>query len=278
MTAGVPVAGSGLRFCANLGWLFGEVPFEQRFDAAAAAGFTGVEYGSPYEYAPADLRRWLKDAGLRQVLVNSPVGPAGSATEGGTACLPDRIGEFRDSVTKALDYAVELDCPLVHLRAGTPPAGLPRDAAFAQYVANVDWAARLASTAGVRLVLEAINSRDLPGYLLQTQEQSAAVVAAVGGDGVGMLLDLYHCQMSQGDLSTRLETFMPLIAHVQVADVPGRAEPGSGEIAWAFVFDRLRTLGYAGWIGCEYTPAGGTADGLGWLTRFTAPRDDSAHP
>ncbi|EXU64117.1 MULTISPECIES: hydroxypyruvate isomerase family protein [Streptomyces] len=258
----------GLRFSANLGWLFGEVPFEERFDAAAEAGFCAVEYASPYGRSPVELRRRLKDAGLRQVLINSPVGPPGTPTAAGTACMPDRVGEFRDGVIRALGYAVELECPLVHLRAGVRPAGVPRDTAFSRYVANVAWAGQLASSAGVRLVIEAVNARDIPGYFLQTQEQAAGVVAAVGSAQVGMLFDIYHCQMSQGDLSTRLEEHLPTIAHIQVADVPGRAEPGTGEIAWDFVFDRLRARGYPGWIGCEYRPANATADGLEWLTRY----------
>ncbi|MFB9460766.1 hydroxypyruvate isomerase family protein [Streptomyces antimycoticus] len=258
----------GLRFCANLGWLFGDVPFEERFTAAAEAGFSAVEYASPYDHSPLTLRRRLQEAGLCQALINSPVGPPGTSTFAGTACLPDRVQEFRDGITRALDYAVELECPLVHLRAGVRPPEVQRDAAFSQYVTNVAWAAQLASTAGVRLVLEAVNSRDIPGYLVNTQEQAAGVVEAIGSDQVGLLFDVYHCQVQQGDITTRLETFLPSIAHLQVADVPGRAEPGSGEIAWDFVFDRLRSLGYVGWIGCEYRPANGTAEGLGWLTRF----------
>jgi hydroxypyruvate isomerase len=220
---------SELRFCANLGWLFGEVPFEERFDAAAEAGFSAVEYASPYDHSPAVLRRRLKDAGLRQVLINSPVGPPGTPTATGTACLPDRVGEFRDGLTRALDYAVELECPLVHLRAGVRPPGVSRDAAFSRYVANVAWAGQLASTAGVRLVLEAVNSRDISGYFLQTQEQAAGVVAAVGSDQVGILFDIYHCQMSQGDLSSRLETLLPSIAHIQRGDRLGfRVRPAAG--------------------------------------------------
>jgi hydroxypyruvate isomerase len=255
------------RLCANLGFLFGEVPLLDRFDAAAKAGFTGVEYGSPYEYPAAQLRSRLQDAGLTQVLINSPAGNR-AAGERGMACVPGRVEAFRDTVKQALDYAAALDCRLVHVMAGVPPQGVAWDTAAALYAANLAWAAELALTAGVRCVIEPLNPRDAPGYLLRTQEQGAAIVAAIGHDRLGLQFDIYHCQTAQGDVTRRLETLMPVIDHMQLADVPGRHEPGTGEIGWDFVFRRIDELGYAGWIGCEYSPVGDTVAGLAWRERY----------
>jgi hydroxypyruvate isomerase len=254
-----------LRFCANLKWLFTELPFLDRFDAAARAGFRAVEYASPYEYPAAEIRSRLRACDLQQVLFNTPAG-GGS----GMACIPLRRDEFRDGFKKALDYASALDCGLVHLMAGIAPAELNRDAAAAAYATNVAWAAELASAAGVKLVLESINQRDVPGFFLRTQEEGAAVIEAVGGDRVGLQFDIYHCQVAQGDVTRRMETLMPVIAHIQIADAPGRNEPGTGEIAWDYVFRRIDELGYAGWIGCEYRPATDTVGGLTWRSRFEA--------
>jgi hydroxypyruvate isomerase len=255
------------RFCANLGFLFAEVPFLERFDAAARAGFTAVEYAVPYDYPAAELRTRLRDAGLAQVLINSPVGDR-AAGERGMACVPGRTAVFRESVLQALDYAAALDCRLIHLMAGVPPQGVARDTATALYAANLAWAAEQGLAAGVRLVIEPLNPRDAPGYLLATQEQGAAVVAAIGHDRLGLQFDIYHCQTAQGDVSRRLEALMPVIDHMQLADVPGRHEPGTGEIGWEFLFRRVDELGYTGWIGCEYNPAGDTVKGLAWRRRY----------
>ena len=253
------------RFCANLKWLFNEVPFLDRFDAAARVGFRAVEYASPYEYPAPEIRARLRACDLRQVLFNTPAG-GGS----GMACISSRRGEFRDGVRRALDYAAELDCGLVHVMAGIAPPELDRDAATASYVANVAWAADLAAPAGVKLVLEPINQRDVPGFHLRTQEEGAAVIEAIGRDRVGLQFDVYHCQVAQGDLTRRMATLMPVIAHMQIADAPGRNEPGTGEIAWDFVLRRIDELGYAGWVGCEYRPMTETVAGLDWLKRFAA--------
>jgi len=256
-----------LRFCANIGFLFPEVPFLERFEAAAGAGFAGVEFASPYEYPASELRSLLAANGLTQVLINSPAGNR-AAGERGFACLPDRIGTFRDSLDQALDYAVALDCKLVHVMAGVPPADLAYDTALALYGANLAWAGERALAAGVKLVIEPLNPRDAPGYLLRTQEQGAAIVTAIGRDRIGLQFDLYHCQTAQGDVITRLASLLPVIDHMQLADVPGRHEPGTGEIGWQFVFRRIEELGYAGWIGCEYTPLGDTVEGLAWRRRY----------
>jgi hydroxypyruvate isomerase len=246
-----------LRFDANLGFLFTEVPFEQRFERAAAAGFAAVEYPSPYEHAPETLRKWLDDAGLEQILINAPGGY-------GTACQPVRRAEFRDGVRQALDYAGTLGARVIHVPAGIRPPEVSRDHAFAQYVANIGWAASLAEESGVTLTLEAINQRDAPGFILESVEQAADVVRALRPLPVGLQFDVYHCQVSQGDLATRLRALLPLIAHIQIADAPGRHEPGTGEIGWPFLFGLIRSLSYEGWIGCEYRPLGDTLEGLSW--------------
>jgi hydroxypyruvate isomerase len=255
------------RFCANLGFLFGEAPFLERFDAAARTGFTGVEYASPYDYPASELRSRLKAAGLTQVLINSPAGNR-AAGERGMACLPERVAAFRNGVAQALDYAVALDCKLMHVMAGVSPQEIAHDTAAALYATNLAWAAEQALAAGVRLVIEPLNPRDAPGYLLRSQEQGAAIVAAIGRDRLGLQFDIYHCQTAQGDVTRRLEALMPVIDHMQLADVPGRHEPGTGEIGWDFVFRRIDELGYTGWIGCEYNPLGDTVAGLAWRRRY----------
>ena len=255
------------RFCANLGFLFAEMPFLDRFDAAARVGFTAVEYAVPYDYPAPELRARLQDAGLQQVLINSPAGNR-AAGERGMACVPGRVAAFRDSIGQALDYATALDCKQVHVMAGNPPPEVAWDTAAALYAANLAWAAEQASAAGVKLVIEPLNPRDAPGYLLRTQEQGAAIVAAIGHDRLGLQFDIYHCQTAQGDVTRRLEALMPVIDHMQLADVPGRHEPGTGEIGWDYLFGHIDALGYGGWIGCEYNPAGDTVAGLGWRRRY----------
>ncbi|HTW27445.1 MAG TPA: 2-oxo-tetronate isomerase [Acetobacteraceae bacterium] len=255
------------RLCANLSMMFNEVPFLERFDAAAKAGFTAVEFLFPYEHSATELRARLAANGLTQVLFNLPPGDWG-AGERGIACLPGRQAEFRDGVRRGLDYAAALGCRLVHCMAGLAPAGVARETAAALYVANLAWAAEQATAAGVRLAIEPINHRDMPRYLLHTVEQGAAIAEALGPDRVGLQFDIYHCQITEGDLSRRMERFMPVIAHMQAADVPDRHEPGTGEIGWDFLFPRIDGLGYQGWIGLEYRPAGETVAGLAWRQRF----------
>lgn len=255
------------RFCANLGFLFPELPFLDRFAAAAKAGFAGVEFASPYEYPAAELRARLDGNGLTQVLINTPAGDRAKG-ERGFACLPGREDTFRDGLGQALDYAAALQCRLIHVMAGVPPKELAYETALALYVQNLAWAAERAPAAGAKLVIEPLNPRDAPGYLISTQEQGAAIVAALGHDRLGLQFDIYHCQSAQGDVTRRLEMLLPVIDHMQLADVPGRHEPGTGEIAWDFVFRRIDELGYAGWLGCEYAPLGDTAAGLAWLRRF----------
>ncbi|MFI1015036.1 hydroxypyruvate isomerase family protein [Streptomyces sp. NPDC020965] len=258
-------APNGLRFDANLKWLFTEVPFEERFDAAAGAGFTAVEYADPYPYPAAQLRRRLADAGLHQVLINAPMGEPGSPEWAGVACLPGHADRFRADLERGLDYAVELGCDHLHVLGGVRPAGVSHDRAFATFVTNLAWAVERARGTGVCLVLEAQNGRDAPGFLLDTQARAAAVVEALDGDGIGLLLDLYHVQVQEGDLVSTLREHLPRVRHIQIADPPERTEPGTGEISWPRVFGTLLDASYPGWIGCEYRPTDGTVNGLSWL-------------
>jgi hydroxypyruvate isomerase len=256
------------RLAANLSMMFNEVPFLDRFDAAAKAGFTAVEYLFPYDFPAADLRERLDASGLKQVLFNMPPGNWAGG-ERGTACLPGRQAEFREGVHKALEYAAALDCRLVHVMAGIVPAGVSQVTAGAVYAANLAWAAEQASAAGVKLAIEPINHRDMPGFFLNTMAQGAAVVEAIGRDRIGLQFDIYHCQVTEGDITKRMEALLPVIVHMQIADVPARNEPGTGEIGWPFVFRRIDELGYQGWVGCEYRPAGETVAGLAWRKQFS---------
>ena len=255
------------RLAANLSMMFNEVPFLDRFDAAAKAGFKAVEFLFPYDHPAAELRQRLDDAGLRQVLFNMPPGDWVGG-ERGTACLTGRGQEFRDGVKQALDYAGTLGCGLVHCMAGIRPPDVPLGTATARYIANVAWAAEQAAQQGVKVLIEPINHRDMPGYVLNTMTQGADIVNALGFERLGLQFDIYHCQVTEGDITKRIETLLPVIAHIQLADVPGRNEPGTGEIGWDFVLGRIDALGYKGWIGCEYRPAGDTIRGLAWRSRY----------
>ena len=255
------------RLAANLSMMFNEVPFLERFDAAARAGFAACEFLFPYEHPASTLKSRLTAAGLTQVLFNMPPGDWAKG-ERGTASLPGRQAEFRDSVKQALDYATTLDCKLVHCMAGIPLAGTAFATAAAVYAANLAWGAELAHGAGVKLIIEPINHRDMPGFHLNTLAQAAAVIAAVGPDRLGLQFDIYHCQITEGDITKRMEHHLPIIAHMQLADVPARNEPGTGEIGWPYVFSRVDALAYQGWIGCEYRPAGDTVAGLSWRKTF----------
>jgi len=254
------------RLAANLSMMFNEVPFLDRFAAAGKAGFKAVEFLFPYDFPAAEVRARLADAGLTQALFNAPPGDWAKG-ERGLASLPGRQQEFRDGIGKALEYATVLDCPIVHVMAGIPTGVAPATAA-ALYAANLAWAAEQAVAAGKKLVVEPINHRDMPGYYLNTVEQGAAIVEAIGRDRLGLQFDIYHCQVTQGDVTKRLETLFPVVAHIQIADVPARNEPGTGEIGWDYIFKRIDALGYAGWVGCEYRPAGDTVAGLAWRQKF----------
>jgi hydroxypyruvate isomerase len=256
------------RLCANLKWLFTELPFLDRFAAAARSGFDAVEYASPYEYAATDLKARLRDNGLRQVLINSPSGDREQGFGSGFACIPGQRQVFRDSMKRAFDHAAALDCPLVHLMAGIRPPAVSPEVAATVYADNVGWAADEARGGAVHLVLEAINGYDVPGFFLETEEQAATIVEALGRDRLGLQFDIYHAQIAGGDVTRRMARLMPLIDHMQIADVPGRNEPGTGELGWEFIFRRIDELGYRGHVGCEYRPVTETVSGLAWRERY----------
>jgi hydroxypyruvate isomerase len=255
------------RLAANLSMMFNEVPFLDRFAAARKAGFDAVEFLFPYEFPAAELRRRLDDNGLTQALFNMPPGDWAKGDRG-VASLPGRQGEFREGVKLALEYAAALNCKLVHAMAGIVPQGVSLVTAGSLYAANLAWAAEQAIAGGVKLAIEPINHRDMPGFFLNTEAQGAAVVEAIGRDRIGLQFDVYHCQTTEGDITKRMEALLPVIVHMQIADVPARNEPGTGEIGWKYVFKRMDELGYAGWVGCEYRPAGDTVAGLKWRQEY----------
>ena len=252
------------KFAANLSMLFTEVEFLDRFEAAARAGFKGVEYLFPYDYPAEELKRRLDANGLTQVLFNLPAGDW-AAGERGIACHPDRVEEFREGVERAIAYARVLGNTQVNCLAGIKPEGVSDDQARATLVENLRFAAEKLAAAGILLIAEPINTRDIPGFFLNRTEQALAIFDEVGSDNLKLQYDIYHMQIMEGDLAPTMEKHLARIAHVQIADTPGRHEPGTGEIHYPFLFAHLDRLGYDGWIGAEYKPAGRTEEGLGWL-------------
>jgi len=256
------------KFAANLTMLFNEVPFLERFAAAKAAGFEAVEYLLPYAYDKNELAGLLKTHGLKQVLHNLPAGNW-EAGERGIACHPGRVEEFRAGVDQAIAYATALGCPQVNCLAGKVPAGVSRDEAHATFVANLKFAADKLKAAGLKLLIEPINSYDIPGFFLNYTAQAAAILDEVGSDNLYIQYDLYHAQRMEGELAATVQKYLPRIAHVQLADNPGRNEPGTGEMNYPFLFRHLDAIGYTGWIGCEYKPKTTTVEGLGWIKNLT---------
>ncbi|APG94322.1 hydroxypyruvate isomerase [Sinorhizobium americanum] len=252
------------RFAANLTMLFNEAPFLDRFALAAKAGFEGVEYLFPYEFEKIALRSALDRYGLTQVLHNLPAGDWARG-ERGIAILPDRIDEFRRGVASAIDYARALDCKQVNCLVGIAPDGVPDSVLRTTLVANLRLAASELGKEGIRLLIEPINRFDIPGFYLNTVGQAAAIIEEVGSDNLYIQYDLYHQQRTEGELIGAYKRYSDRIAHIQLADNPGRNEPGTGEINYPFVYDALKAAGYEGWIGCEYKPRTTTAEGLGWL-------------
>lgn len=263
------------RFAANLSMLYNEHTFPERFAAAAADGFTAVEYLFPYAFAASDLARQLRDHGLQQVLFNAPPGNW-DAGERGLACLPGREAEFRAGIAKALEYAQALECPRIHVMAGLAPAGAERARLQATYEANLAWAATQAAGVGRDLLIEPINTRDIPGFFLNRQDEAHRVVAAVGVTNLKVQMDLYHCQIVEGDVAMKIRQWLPTgkVGHIQIAGVPMRHEPDLGELHHAYLFDVIDEVsaacGWQGWVGCEYRPArgsapGATSAGLDWL-------------
>jgi hydroxypyruvate isomerase len=252
------------RFAANLTMMFNEVPFPERFAAAARAGFEAVEFLFPYDHAPADVAAWLKSHGLANVLFNLPPGDW-AAGERGIASLPGREAEFRAGVATALEYAKALGTPCLHAMAGLLPAGADRAAHRAVFLDNLRHAARALAPHGITLLIEPINTRDMPGYFLSTQAEAHAIREELAEPNLKVQMDFYHAQIMEGDLATTLRKHHPHVGHVQIAGVPDRHEPDEGEVNYRYLFRLLDELGYAGWVGCEYRPRGRTEDGLGWL-------------
>ncbi len=254
------------RFAANLSMMYAEHAFLDRFEAAAADGFEAVEFMFPYEHPASEIAQRLKAHGLQLVLMNAPPGDFANGARG-IACLANQRDAFRRSITEqALPYALALECSHVHVMAGVMPAGAERAALRAVYVDNLAWAAREAAAAGIELLIEPINRRDIPGYLLNRQDDAHEIVAEVGAVNLKVQMDLYHCQVVEGDLTMKLRNYLPTgrVGHLQIAGVPDRHEPDLGEVNYAYLFELIDQLGYSGHIGCEYRPRAGTSAGLGW--------------
>lgn len=253
------------KFCANLSFLFADAPFPERFARAAAAGFRGVEYLFPYDHPPEAIAGWLRDAGLEQVLFNLPAGNW-EGGERGLACLPGREEEFDAGTNLALRYAQALGCRRLHCLAGLRPEGVDEAEIRRTYVANLRRCADQMAGAGIQVLIEPINSRvDMPGYWLDTPAKAFELLEEIGRSNVAVQYDIYHAQVMAGDLARTIEGNLGRIGHFQVADNPGRHEPGTGEINYPYLFALLDRLGYEGWVGCEYKPKAGTEVGLGWM-------------
>ena len=252
------------RFAANLSMMFTEVPFPQRFAAAGKAGFKAVEFLFPYDHPAADVARWMREAGVVNALFNMPPGDF-AAGERGIASLPGREAEFRAGVAKALEYAAALGTPTIHAMAGLLPAGADRARHRAVYLENLRYAAAELAKAGLAMVIEPINTRDIPGYFINTQAEGHAIREEIGAPNLKVQMDFYHAQIVEGDVTMTFRKYFDHIGHVQIASVPGRHEPDEGELDYRHVFRLLDECGYQGWVGCEYRPRGKTEDGLGWL-------------
>jgi hydroxypyruvate isomerase len=260
-----------IKFAANLSMLYTEYDFLDRFQAAAEDGFRAVEFMFPYAWPAKELAARLDGCGQAQVLFNGPPGRE-DAGERGLACLPGREAEFRDGIASALEYAEALSCPRVHVMAGLVPQGTDRAQWRDTYVRNLAWAAEAAAKSSRDILIEPINTRDIPGYFLNRQEDAHAIVQEVGAANLKVQMDLYHCQIVEGDLETRIRQYLPTgrVGHIQIAGVPARHEPDAGEVNFPHLFRVLNELGYDGSIGCEYRPAAGTRAGLGWLREARA--------
>ncbi|MFZ2737354.1 MAG: 2-oxo-tetronate isomerase [Burkholderiaceae bacterium] len=271
------------KFAANLSMMYTEVPFLDRFEAAAQDGFKAVEYLFPYSWSKEELAARLSANGLQQVLFNAAPGgtepmsmaKAWDAGDKGTACLPGRETEFRAGVELALDYAQTLNCPRIHLMAGIAPQGADLAELRATYLRNLRWACALAAQAGRDILLEPINTRDIPGFFLNRQDHAHEIVTEVGATNLKVQMDLYHCQIVEGDVAMKIRKYLPTgkVGHIQIAGVPQRHEPDIGELNHPYLFSVLDEMGFDGWVGCEYRPLkggqpGGTSAGLGWLKPY----------
>ncbi|TXT38981.1 MAG: hydroxypyruvate isomerase [Comamonadaceae bacterium] len=263
------------RFAANLTMLYNEHTFLDRFAAAAEDGFQAVEYLFPYAFKSTELDLRLRDNGLQQVLFNAPPGDW-EAGERGLACLPGREAEFRSGFACALDYAQVLNCPRIHVMAGLAPAGVERTTLQATYESNLAWAAEQAAAAGRDVLIEPINTRDIPGFFLNRQDEAHRIVQAIGAANLKVQFDLYHCQIVEGDVASKIRQYLPTgrVGHFQIAGVPERHEPSVGELNYPYLFQVIdevaQQYGWQGWVGCEYRPqrgtcAGATRQGLDWI-------------
>lgn len=258
------------RFAANLSMMYTEHSFLERFAAAANDGFAAVEFLFPYEFPADTISGLLKNHGLRQVLFNAPPGDW-KAGERGISALPGREREFREGFQRALEYAAALDCPRVHCMAGLAAAGADRARMRTTFLENLGWAADQAAPAGVDVLIEPIAQRNIPGFFINLQEEGHAVVAELARPNLKVQMDLFHCQVAEGDLATRMRKYLAApsrVGHLQIAGVPARHEPDTGEVRYEYLFDLIDQLGYEGWIGCEYAPAAATSAGLGWFRKL----------
>jgi hydroxypyruvate isomerase len=262
------------QFAANLSMLYPEHAFVDRFAAAAKDGFRAVEFLFPYAFDAQLLANTLTNHGLKQALFNAPPGDW-EAGERGMACIPGREAEFQTGIATALVYAQALSCPHIHVMAGLMPQGVDAKQLRSNYVSNLRFAAQQAAQQGIDILIEPINARDMPNYFLSTQADARALIADIGEPNVKVQFDLYHCQISEGDVAMKLRQYLPTgrVGHIQIAGVPMRHEPDLGELNYQYLFQLIDELGWQGWIGCEYRPAlgtqaGGTSAGLGWIKSY----------
>lgn len=256
------------RLAANVSLMFPEVPFMERFAAAARAGFRYVEYQFPYAFgSAAEVAQRARDAGVEVVLHNLPGGDAAKGDRG-IACQPARIAEFREGVARAIEYAKAVNCPRLNALAGVAPADAAPELLFETLAENLRYAAGQCAAAGLTLLTEPANRRTIPGFFLSTSRQGIEVIDAAGAPNLKLQYDIFHMQIVEGDLAKTIERLLPRIGHMQLADVPDRHEPGTGEINFDFLLAHIDRLGYAGWMGCEYIPKGDTVAGLGWAKRY----------
>lgn len=250
-------------FAANLTMLFTELPMLKRFQAAANCGFKAVEILFPYEHEASELADKLRDAGLKIILINFPAGDW--PNERGFSAIPGRENEFRENVAATLQYAQTIGCQKVHIMAGVVEDGLKNTRAVDTYLSNLTYAAEIFGEKGITVVIEPLNARSAPGYLISHQWEARDIIKRVGHDNLGLQFDFFHAQIMEGDLATRLQEFLPIIRHIQIAGVPERHEPDTGEVNYSYLFDLLDELKYDEWVGCEYVPKTTTEEGLGWF-------------
>ena len=254
-------------FAANLRYLFTELEFLERFEAAARVGFRGVEYQYPYAENLPRIKRKLRECDLAMVLINFWPGDF-AAGDRGLACIPARRDEFREHVDQALTLAREIGCRRLNCLTGVVPPGVSRDQWYRTLADNLAYACEAFAPYGMQVLLEPMNTHDVPGYCLNTSAQTRALIKDVGAANLGLLYDLYHMQIMEGDLARNIEANLDIIRHIQIADNPGRNEPGTGEISFSFIFELLDQVEYEGWVSCEYTPSNGTYQSIDWVRPY----------